>query len=833
MVDEDKIIQKKKHRTLTRLEDPLLYHAKPKDLDLIPQQGVKSIEGQDISKENLFSRTPFSKINGISNKLVDILEKSESNGGFGVQSCTRIQSVVLPYISATSNHQHHQNYMIKSQTGSGKTLAYCIPMINDLMNNSDAAKRSEGTRALIIAPTRELCGQIANVLIKLTQCCVWLVSGSITGGEKRKSEKARLRKGMVILVATPGRLLDHLKATESFNLKNLKWIIMDEADRLLDMGFEQTVLEILSIIRGESLTEPNNKSNNSNNNNNNSYRHNLTLKWTHQNAVLAKRCQNTNGLIYVMASATLSKSVKQLTISILKLGSSFTLIDGDTQKVININGVNQLNNLDNSNNEVIINDDMDTKIDEKNKNNAPLQIEKDEIIDVPSSLSQYFMIVSCKWRLAALLSFIQTHSHQKIMIFFSTCDSVDYHSLLFRESEWPLDLDNPLPQSQENNDNGISLETAKNSTGKEKWRFNTNNNEDDIYPNKSRFTGIFGKQTVLYRLHGNIPQKIRSEVYKDFCNAKSGIMLCTDVAARGLDLPKVDWILQYDPPCDTIDYIHRIGRTARKGLIGSALLFLLPSEASYIQLLSTHKILPTPLSLQSLFMETSKLIPMTSKFKNMDEMTAVILQRRMETVIYKNKPLLLAAKQTFRSFVRAYATHSSDTKGIFKVQSLHLGHVAKSFGLRESPSELRCNDDVIGKIFNGYYMSHNSNNNNGYNNINNNNNNNNNNKIVANNNNNNNNNNNKNSKIIANINNNNNNNNKENSLIGKKRKNRDGGVTDTQKLRKMGSSLSSSSLPVGGGGGVSKLSPSGKFRKSSGYFRKKIRMQSSSEFSSK
>lgn len=83
--------------------------------------------------------------------------------------------------------------------------------------------------------------------------------------------------------------------------------------------------------------------------------------------------------------------------------------------------------------------------------------------------------------------------------------------------------------------------------------------------------------------------------------------------------------------------------------------------------------------------------------------SAVILQRRVERVVHDNKWLLFAGRQAFRSFVRAYATHSMDTKGIFSVQSLHLGHVAKSFGLRESPKALRSSEDVIGKIFNGAY----------------------------------------------------------------------------------------------------------------------------------
>ena len=116
----------------------------------------------------------------------------------GLLSSTRIQSVVVPLLTTP------QNILMKSQTGSGKTLAYLIPLLNDLMRLVPAVKRGDGTRALIIAPTRELCSQIADVLARLTQCCVWIVGGSITGGEKKKSEKARLRKGVTVLVGTPG-----------------------------------------------------------------------------------------------------------------------------------------------------------------------------------------------------------------------------------------------------------------------------------------------------------------------------------------------------------------------------------------------------------------------------------------------------------------------------------------------------------------------------------------------------------------------------------------------------------------------------------------------------
>lgn len=73
-------------------------------------------------------------------------------------------------------------------------------------------------------------------------------------------------------------------------------------------------------------------------------------------------------------------------------------------------------------------------------------------------------------------------------------------------------------------------------------------------------------------------------------NAESGILLCTDVAARGLDIPRVDWIIQYDPPDDPRDYIHRVGRTARAGKVGKSLLFLLESELGFLRYLKEAKV---------------------------------------------------------------------------------------------------------------------------------------------------------------------------------------------------------------------------------------------------
>jgi ATP-dependent RNA helicase DDX31/DBP7 len=212
-------------------DDPLQYHAKPKDLSKNSLSNPAEFINQQPSLNSaIFTSSTFSTYN-LDSRLVSVLEKNDTDGGLSLTRTTSVQSAVIPTLLKRSH-----NIFIKSQTGSGKTLSYLIPVIQDLITLCPPSTRGDGTRALVIAPTRELCQQISDIVTKLTRGCVWIIGGCISGGEKRKSEKARLRKGITLLVGTPGRLLDHLKATESFNLTKLRWIILDEADRLLDMG---------------------------------------------------------------------------------------------------------------------------------------------------------------------------------------------------------------------------------------------------------------------------------------------------------------------------------------------------------------------------------------------------------------------------------------------------------------------------------------------------------------------------------------------------------------------------------------------------------------------
>jgi ATP-dependent RNA helicase DDX31/DBP7 len=142
--------------------------------------------------------------------------------------------------------------VVKSETGSGKTLAYLVPLLEYFSKkslNEEKISRENGTYCIIFSPTRELCVQIDLELRKLLKLFYYVVCGTIMGGEDVQKEKARIRKGLTVIIATPGRLLYHLQNTQSMNFSHLSYLIIDEADRMLDFGFEREMNACLQEIK--------------------------------------------------------------------------------------------------------------------------------------------------------------------------------------------------------------------------------------------------------------------------------------------------------------------------------------------------------------------------------------------------------------------------------------------------------------------------------------------------------------------------------------------------------------------------------------------------------
>lgn len=157
----------------------------------------------------------------------------------GFTHMTGIQAKALPPLL------EGQDLVGSAKTGSGKTLAFLIPAV-ELIYQLKFMPRN-GTGVVIISPTRELSMQTFGVLRELLKHH-YHTYGLIMGGANRQTEAQKLAKGINILVATPGRLLDHLQNTKDFLYKNLQCLIIDEADRILDVGFEEEMKRIIKLL---------------------------------------------------------------------------------------------------------------------------------------------------------------------------------------------------------------------------------------------------------------------------------------------------------------------------------------------------------------------------------------------------------------------------------------------------------------------------------------------------------------------------------------------------------------------------------------------------------
>jgi ATP-dependent RNA helicase DDX31/DBP7 len=327
----------------------------------------------------------------------------------------------------------------------------------------------------------------------------------------------------------------------------------------------------------------------------------------------------------------------------------------------------------------------------------------------PRQLGQLHITVSAKLRLATLIAFLvqRVKKDERTVVFMSTCDGVDYHEALFTEMASIL----------------------------------SNDNDDDDDDN-----GIFGKACPIYKLHGNIPHAERNSILRKFgqgangssTNGRAALLLATDVAARGLNLPGVDWTVQYDPPCEVADYAHRAGRAARAGKGGHSLLFLLPSERAFLDVLEMKGCQNmTALSLTSTLNEAAKMICGnlqqdgekrsgggygSSKAGRSGEAFCAEIQHRLEECVVEDtakakaeaasaakaaalasggkrtrkKPkkekvegrLLEMARSAYTSYICSYPTKEKAVRHIFSARALHLGHVARSFALKEPPKAL-------------------------------------------------------------------------------------------------------------------------------------------------
>eukprot|EP01054_Gregarina_sp_Poly1_P003853 Gregarina_sp_Poly_1__3852@NODE_214_length_11311_cov_270_018855_g190_i0_p2_GENE_NODE_214_length_11311_cov_270_018855_g190_i0NODE_214_length_11311_cov_270_018855_g190_i0_p2_ORF_typecomplete_len824_score133_94DEAD/PF00270_29/4_6e37Helicase_C/PF00271_31/4_6e02Helicase_C/PF00271_31/4_8e02Helicase_C/PF00271_31/1_6e22DUF4217/PF13959_6/1_2e09ResIII/PF04851_15/1e07ERCC3_RAD25_C/PF16203_5/89ERCC3_RAD25_C/PF16203_5/1_2e05_NODE_214_length_11311_cov_270_018855_g190_i0854611017 len=641
--------------------------------------------------------------------------------------------------------------MIRSQTGSGKTLAFLLPPLDKLLkleankrenmikakvlsanDKSFVIARSMGTRVLIISPTRELALQTEAVAKRLTQMFPWISTLALVGGAKKKSEKASLRKGAVILVATPGRILDHLGTTSSFRNSFLMTLVLDEADRLLDMGFEcklrKIVHELKENLRGVKLPPKIVKSSPSSFYSASAERDQLAAERAAQKelmrAIAAGRISKsepeqetppdsshdsgneeeaTDGKECLVKISTLLEKFESPTKSFQVIVASATLSNGISALAKFCLGEDRVSidslNMQSSD---LLQEETDDAATHSTQADTPAKW------NVPNTLKQaYVKIDNMKQRLLCLICLLKmrTNSNKKCLVFVNGCEEVDFLQALCESLKWP----NP-PESVDSRRKFLGqekhkiIETAKNMlTEVDDLLFNMSDDET----NARSGSGLFSVERVLeglncFKLHGSMSREDRLGNITDFKNCKTAcVLFTTDVAARGLNLPSVDLVIQVTPPLEICDYVHRVGRTARMGAPGTSVLFLLTHETKYVNALETNNICPNGIKERSQSAILQVLMPVTArkpkavecllpsplgKLREKDALN--FLMSRFTMFVEDDEALTHLARKAYQAFVKSYRVYGKETREYFNAENLHLGHVAGSFFIKCSPNEI-------------------------------------------------------------------------------------------------------------------------------------------------
>ncbi|KAK3287375.1 DEAD-box ATP-dependent RNA helicase 10 [Cymbomonas tetramitiformis] len=298
-----------------------------------------------------------------------------------------------------------------AQTGSGKTGAFALPILEALL------KKPQPFFGLVLSPTRELAIQIAEQFEALG-ATISLKCATLVGGVDMMAQSILLAKRPHVIVGTPGRVVDHLTNTKGFNLRSLKALVLDEADRLLNLDFEQEIDQILKVAPVE-------------------------------------------GRRTMLFSATMTSKVAKLQRACLS---------------------------------------------------NPVKVEVSSKYQTVDTLRQQYVFVPAKYKDCYSTYALNELAGSTCMIFTRTCEATRKLALLLRNLGF------------------------------------------DAIP-----------------IHGKLSQPKRLGALNKFKAGERSILVCTDVASRGLDIPSVDLVLNYDIPINSKDYVHRVGRTARAGRSGRAI----------------------------------------------------------------------------------------------------------------------------------------------------------------------------------------------------------------------------------------------------------------------
>ena len=347
---------------------------------------------------------------------VELLKAVQKTKGYATP--TPIQARAIPVIL------DGRDILARAQTGTGKTDAFAIPLV-EILSRKDGNGRDP--RALVLAPTRELALQVGES-VKAYARTVSLRCTVVHGGVRIEPQIERLRRGIDILVATPGRLLD-LAGQNHLDLSQVEFLVFDEADRMLDLGFSEEISKILALVPAERRT--------------------------------------------MLFSATY------------------------TQQIRNLAGIMLQN---------------------------PEYIEVTPSNTAAESVVQKVHLVAQANKLALLIHLISREDWSQVLVFTRT-------------------------------KHGANRITEK----------------------------LVAQELSAAALHGNKSQSLRTRTLAEFKSGAIRILVATDVAARGLDITNLPYVVNYDMPGIPEDYVHRIGRTGRAGVVGIAVSLVSHEEEKHLQ----------------------------------------------------------------------------------------------------------------------------------------------------------------------------------------------------------------------------------------------------------